>query len=583
ASGSVNAQFSGETGRDAGGRTPLTGDLALTADRGLFQIERANLRTGATALNASGQFSFKGGSHLSVNLASTDAAELQRVLIASGFAPASVEQKLDDYGVELAGKLDFNGTITGDLDDPIVNGRVSLASLALRGRELGALGAEIASNNVETRINNGRLAEPDGGGAQFSAVIPRAGENNISFDATLDRLNIGNLLAALNQKSSLTSGSSSGLATSFAGQNLAGLGPASGRISVTGYPGAMQGSADVRVAAGRIGTQPYEEIAARATFNGPVVNIETVDARLPAGRINASGTVNIEAQSFDLRAKGDDVRLDLLAQLFGATPSTPQLAGLANFDAVASGNLLDPTSYRVELNARGRDVAINGRPAGELTLTGRTTADQKFNLELTTGLLGEAGKPQVVRAQIDFGSEDLATTAETTLTATDLTPLFAALLPDSNVRVTGRATGTLRASGNLLGEEGFDLAGLKGRAEFSELVVQVEDVSLTAENPLVILFSPNELTFEKTRFTGPGTNIVFGGTAALRAGGTQNLTVNGDLNLRVLNKISPDVFLSGAARVAVSVTGSFADPRINGTASVTGASFAVLVTDERLT
>ncbi|MCA1591163.1 MAG: translocation/assembly module TamB [Acidobacteria bacterium] len=575
ASGRLNAQFSGETGREEGGRTPLTGDLALTADRGLFQIERANLRTGATQLNASGKFSFREGSNLTVKLASTDASELQRVLVSSGLIPAT-EEKLTDYGVQLAGNLDFDGTVTGSLDDPIVNGRVSLASLALRGRELGALSAEIASNNSETRINNGRLAEPDGGGAQFTAVIPRAGENNISFDATLDRANAGNLIAAL-------AGAGGRVSSILNSANLSNLGPMSGHIKVEGFPSTMGGSADVKVAAGRIGTQPYEEIAARATFSGSTINIETIDARLPGGRINASGTVNTESQSFDLRAKGDDVRLDLLTQLFGAGPNLPQLSGLANFNATVAGKLSDPNSYRVELNAQGRDVTVNGRPAGELTLTGRTTADQKFNLELTTGLLGQPGKPQVVRAQIDFGSEDLATTFETTLTGTDLTPLFQALLPDANVRVTGRATGTLKASGNLLGEEGFDIGGLKGRAEFSELTVMIEDVPLTAENPLVVLFSPKDITFEKTRFTGPGTNIVFGGTAALREGGTQSLTVNGDLNLRVLNKISPDVFLSGAARVGVAVTGSFSDPRINGTASVANATFAVLVTDERLT
>ena len=53
-----------------------------------------------------------------------------------------------------------------------------------------------------------------------------------------------------------------------------------------------------------------------------------------------------------------------------------------------------------------------------------------------------------------------------------------------------------------------------GTTADGELTVQVEDVPLTAENPLIVLFSPNEIVFERTRFTGPGTNITFGGTAA---------------------------------------------------------------------
>ncbi len=569
ASGRLDARFEGATGRDESARTPLTGELALNAERGVFQIERANLRTGATELTATGRFSFDGGSDLAINLNSSDAAELQRVALATGLLP-DIEKKVEELGVGLAGSVRFDGRITGDLDAPIVNGSFALGSLTVNGQDLGALSADIASTSAETRVNNGRLTERDGGGAQFTAVIPRTGENNISFEATLENANAGALVTAFG-------------AGRIDPKNLAGLGPASGQLSVNGYPGAMSGSADLKVGRGQIGAQPYDELVARATFSGSKVNLERLDARLPAGSLTASGTVDIEQQSFDLRAEGKDVRLDLITGLFGGSAvarSAPRLSGLANFTATASGTLVDPTSYRVELNAQGRDVTINGQPAGELTLTGRTTPDQKFNVELTTGLLG---RPQVVRASVDLGSEDLSVTAETTLTGTDLTPLFAALLPDSNVRVTGRATGTLRASGNLLGEAGFTTSNLSGRAEFSELVVQVEDVPLTAENPLVVLFTPSEVTFERTRFTGPGTNISFGGTAALGAGGRQNLTVNGDLNLRVLNNLSPNILLAGAARLGVTVTGTFESPRINGTASVAGATFATFIGDERLT
>ena len=196
ASGRLDAQFSGATGRDESARTPLTGDIALTADRGLFQIERANLRAGATGLSATGRFSFSGGSDLAVNLNSTDAAELQSVALSTGLL-SSFEDKVKSFGVQLAGNLRFNGAVTGNLNDPLVNGRFELASLTLRGRDIGALSADIASDTEATRINNGRLAEPDGGGATFAAVVPRVGENNISFDATLEGANAGNLVAAL--------------------------------------------------------------------------------------------------------------------------------------------------------------------------------------------------------------------------------------------------------------------------------------------------------------------------------------------------------------------------------------------------
>jgi autotransporter translocation and assembly factor TamB len=588
ASGRVDATFEGATGRDESARTPLTGRLALVADRGTFDIERADLRAGATEVTATGRFSFQGGSDLAVNLNSTDASEFQSVVLSTGLL-AAFEENIKRLDASLAGNLRFNGRVTGDLDAPAVNGRFELQSLNLRGRNLGALSADIASGATGTRIENGRLSEPDGGGVTFTANVPRAGENNVSFDATLEQVNAGNLLEALGVGGQQAA-TPTGTAATLVG-NLSGMGPASGRVSVTGYPGAMEGSADLRVAAGRIGSTPYDEIVARASFNGSNIKLDAFDVRLGDGQITATGSIafveagvggagGIRVPTVEnFRVDGKNVDLALVTTLFGAR-GLPALSGKADFDATLSGNPLDLARFQVALNARGRDVSVNGQPAGELTLTGRIDDNQRFVAELTTGLLG---RPQVVRATVDLAGENLPVTVETTLTGADLTPLFAALLNNPNVRVTGRAAGTIRASGDLLDEEGgFAAAAITGRAEFSELSVQVEDVPLTAESPLVVTFKPNEVTFERTRFTGPGTNIVFGGTAALGAGGRQNLTINGDLNLRVLSSARRNFFMSGVARVAAGVTGSFEQPQVTGTASVQGASLALLLSNERL-
>ncbi|MDQ1591476.1 MAG: translocation and assembly module TamB [Pyrinomonadaceae bacterium] len=571
ASGTLDARFAGETGSDAVGRTPLTGELAVRAERGQFRLDRANLRTGASELTATGDFSFKGDSNLNVKLASADAAELQRVLVASNLIPA-LEETLTDYGVGLAGRLDFDGTVRGSLDAPTINGRVALATLLVNGRDLGALTASVESTPAEVRVPDGRLVQPDGGNAQFALTYPLDGSNNGTLEATLERVDIGSLLAALptNKQSSFNS-------------QLATVGPTSGRVSVRGLPSALSGSADVRSGPGQINGEPFDEIIAKATFSGTTVTLENLDARFRAGRVTAKGTIDTQTQAFDLQAEGRGVNLGVLAGL-AAGGASPQLSGTADFTATAKGVFSDPRSFNVQIDGQGRDVLINGQSAGTLAIVGRTE-NQKFNLQLTTGILGQ---PQVVNAVVDLSNDDLNTTIETTLTNQDLTQLFATLLPNSNVRVTGRATGTLKASGKLFGEDAegvraFSFGGLRGRAEFSQLVLQIADVQLAAADPLIVQFSPNEIVFDKTQFTGPGTNVVFGGSAALGAGGRQNFTVVGDLNLRVLNGVSPDVFFAGTSHLEVRVAGTFEDPRLTGTASLTGASFSTLLTDERLT
>ena len=51
----------------------------------------------------------------------------------------------------------------------------------------------------------------------------------------------------------------------------------------------------------------------------------------------------------------------------------------------------------------------------------------------------------------------------------------------------------------------------------------------------------------------------------------------------MLSSARRNFFLAGVARVAVGVAGTFEQPQVTGTASVTGASLAVLLADERLT
>jgi translocation and assembly module TamB len=566
ASGTLTTQLRAETGETSADRIPITGDVVVSAARGVFNLQQVNLQTPATTLKASGQFSFENDSNLRVDLNSTDAAELQTVLISSGLLPA-VEDQLNNYGIGLAGELAFNGNIRGRLSDPQVNGRVSLGSLLVNGTELGSISATVESTETELRIPEGRLAERDGGGIQFLLVAPRTGDNSARVEATLDRVNAAALLAIspFGKNEQLNNTQSD----------------VSGTVKITGIPKAMSGDADLRFGPGKLAGEPLESMVAQAKFQGSEVKIDNVDVRLVAGHIVGSGNVNTETKNFDFQGRAENVQLARLTALANR-PGFPPITGIATFSTKVSGNLVasDFSSYNVEFNGEGQNVTINGRPAGAIALSGKTE-NKQLNVTLTSGLLGS---PQVVTAQVNLASERLNASVDTTLTNADLTNLFAILLPNSGVNITGKANGTISAKGDLLDEDlNFSSANLTGTANFSELSFRVEDVQLTATTPLVVKFLPGELTFEGARFTGPGTNISLDGTIATASSGKQNLSINGSLNLRVLNGLSPDFFSSGTAEVAVRIGGSFTDPRLIGTASVAGASVSVLLGNERWT
>jgi translocation and assembly module TamB len=567
ATGNVNAQLQGAP--SSADLAPLSGDVAVTANRGVFQIQRANLQTSATRLNASGQFSIEEPiSNLRVEVASTDASEIQRLLITSGALP-EVEQQFQTYGIDLAGKLNFNGTLAGALKDPLVTGHAELGSLIVNGRDLGSLNADIATTATETRVANGRLIQPNGGGAQFALVMPRTGESNTSIDATLDRMNTANLIAALPM--------AGGTREQFGSTE----GEASGSVKISGIPNKMTGVADLRFGKGRLVGEPLQSLTARATFAGSTVNIESIDAAFDAGHIVGSGKYDTETKAFDAKFTGDRVQIERLAA-FASRPGMPKFGGTAKLTATASGIFTDITSYQINFNADSTDVTIDGRPAGALKLAG-VTENKQLNVTFsTTGLLGD--QPQTITARVDLSNEKLPAVVESNITGADLTQVLKILLPETQVPVTGRASGTLRLSGNLVDDDNnFDWRGLTGSATFTELTVSVADVQLAPTGPLVIDFGPNEVTFRETRFTGPGTNVTIAGTVATGAGGRQNLAINGDVNLRVFSGLSPDVFSSGVAKLFLRITGSYEDPRFLGTAEVAGASVSVFSGDQTIT
>ena len=580
ANGSINAKLTGiaPTGSDL---APLSGELAVTADRGQFQIQRAALQTPATTLNATGQFSIEQPtSNLRLDLASSDASEIQRLLISSGAIP-ELEKQFDTYSIDLGGRLAFNGTLSGALKDPIINGHAELASLLVNQREVGSLSANIASTAVETRITDGRLVQASGGSAQFALVMPRVGKDNISIDATLDRFNAAIPLQLTPHGPPTTIDA-----------------PVSGQIKIAGLPKNMNGLADVRFGSGNIAGERLQNGSARATFSGSTINLEKADVNFDAGHVLASGKIDTSTQAFELQASGDRIQLARLRALID-NPNFPRLEGLATITSLkASGilNAVDFSSYQVEFNAESSNATLDGQSAGAVKLVGQTQ-NKQLNVTFTsTGLLGDT--PQLVTARVDLTSDKLPATIESTITNADLTQLFRILLARARgsesaaaavpeITVTGRASAQLKLSGNLMtendqGEEVLSWRGLTGTATISALSINIPDFSLTSDGPMIVELRRNELVVHDSHLTGTQTNVTLGGSIATSAGGRNTLAINGRVNLRILNLASPDVISSGVAVLNVTVGGTYENTRITGRASVTGASVSVYLGDQRV-
>ncbi len=570
ASGSVNADITANAGDDARGRVPVNGQVRLNAVNGLFNIERADLNSPNSSLTATGRFDLRDeNSDLNLALRSTDASEIDRLIRVLGVSP-ELENQLDSMDVQFAGNLSFDGAVTGNLSDPIVDGKASLESLIMRGRPIGSVATNINVSPFGIELRDGRLEEQGGGNAEFAVSIPTSGVNNIAVTATLTNVNAGNLLSAL----PITLPES---LRDFSGQT-------SGSVNITGLPNDSRGDVNLTSASGTIAGQSFDSMAVKAVFNGTRVNLEQAEMTLGSGRLTAGGGYDRVSGEFDLDIRGQAVPVPLLVALLPQSTSIPTVAGNVDFNAQAHGIADRPSTYNVNFDGVASDVRINESVLGRIVFKGQTM-NQILTAELTADL---EGRPQVVNATVDFSREDMPFRVATDFNQSPLSPFFAFVPQLSGMPVTGMGTGRIEFGGNLSGLDAqgqrvFSAEGLTGRAEFSQLALQIQDTPLNAVEPVVVTFDTTAINFVSARFAGGGSNMTVQGTKALTANGMNDLNINGRVNLSLLNLVSKDTFFSGFADTSIRYFGPNETARLSGTANVVNGSVAAFLGSDRFT
>jgi len=570
ASGNLTADISANAGTAERGLIPVTGRVEATATNGLFNVNVARLNTEKSEFNATGNFDLNGyNSNLNIALNSTDAHEIDRIIRVLNLSP-EFQQKADEYKAEFAGNLKFNGTLTGNVSNPTIDGKASLDFLILRERTLGSLATDIFVSPDGTELKNGVLQEPDGGNLAFNVNIPSGGTNNISVQATLTNINTGNILAALPVD----------LPESLRGLQA----DTSGTLNLSGLPNAMQGEANLTAKNGTLQGQTFDTLDTRLTFAGNTVNLETFNAKFGEGTLTAKGTYQTDSTAFDFNIDGKGIPFARIRPFIPSSEKIPDIGGTINLTAKATGRTDDSKSYEINFNGTGTGVTFNGNALGEVTFNGKTE-NQQLNASLTANL---EGQQQNITANINFADPNLPFRAETTFNNTELAPFIALVRQPGDIAINGQATGRVFLEGNLSsinasGVREFTTANLKGSADFTQLALQIGDTPIAAVEPVAVRFDMNQIVVESAKFAGGGSNLVVDGTIALKDNVVNNLNIDGRINLSILNAISRNTFFAGLADVNVRLTGPNQTARLNGTAEMQNASASAFIGSERIT
>ena len=570
ASGTLNADITANAGSADKGLVPVSGKINVTGTNGLFNVDLANLNTENSKLTATGKFDLKdANSNLIVGLTSTDASEVDRLVRVLGVS-RELEHQFDSMQMQFAGNLKFDGTITGNLSDPTIEGRASLDSLSMRGRDVGSVTTEIAVSPLGVELRNGKLQERGGGNALFSINIPYGGKNNVAVKATLSGVNAGNLFAAL---------------PIDLPERIRDLdGSTSGTIDISGLPNESRGEVNLAAAKGTIAGQAFDNLLVKAVFNGTMVDLQKGEMQIGAGHLSATGNYDRASQSFNLALTGTTIPAPLLIALLPKNDGIPSITGDVNFVAKATGLADKTASYDVNFSGSAPNLVVGENTLGTVAFKG-STVNQMLTADLTADL---GGHPQLINATVNFGNDDLPFMVATDFNQSPIAPFIAFIPQLKNVPVTGTGTGRVEFGGNLsrvddTGNRVYSAADLNGTAQFSQLALQIQDTPLSAAEPILIRFNTKEIIFEKARFSGGGSNMTIAGTKALTADGVNNLSIDGRINLSLANLATKDTFFSGFADTSIRLQGPNSTARLSGTANVVNGSVATFVGTDRFT
>ncbi len=573
ANGIIEAKIAANASKDENSKIPINGDVKLTAENGVFSINRADLKTEKTKLLASGEFSLRDEiSNLNVVISSSDASEIQNLIVLFALSP-ELEKQIAENRIELAGNFYFDGKVTGKLDNPETYGNVKLDSIMMRGQNLGSLKSEIFVAPDKIEIKNGKLEDNNGGYVAFNVRIPQPTKDNIDVQAFLENYGLSSLLLALPLEN-------------YVPENLRKVeAKTSGEIALAGLPNKASGKIVLRSNKGTIAGEPFDSFSSEIILNEAFAKIEKFEIRQGEAFLVGKGTYDGESTELNLNLEGKSFQISRLLAFIPNSENLPAIDGILNFTAQVQGEVLETSTYNVSFSGEGDNVSVNGQTIGSIDFRGIT----ENKLLKSVFAINYENNRQEIFAEVNFADENLPLRVYSNLDNANLTPFLSLYKPSNaeNLNLSGTATGKFLIEGNLAekdakGNRVFSFDYLSGSLNLSAFSLQINEIPLALAEPLQIRFSKREIIFDNAKFISADSILSISGTKALQDEVANNLSINGKVNLRLLDIVSRNTFFGGVADVSVRLTGSNRNLNLSGTASTENGSLSTFIGSERL-
>jgi len=528
------------------GELPLKAHLRATY-RGAgedLEIAEFSANTPSTEIHASGSLSSAAAVRFSVT--TTDLNEWRPFLGALTHG--------NQIPVNLRGQASFSGTASGRLSDVMLAG-------SLRAEDFNLLAPATSRaperwvhwDNLATflQVSNHEIAARNG--------LLQHGEASIRFDASA-QLQKGQFL----DQSPFTihldmRNADFGEAMALAGYNYPVSGTGDVRVRASGTRANPHGEGHVELTHVGAYGQKADRFSSDLRFVQDEVELNNIRMAYGQAQVTGGGTYNLSSGSLRFNLSGRDFELSQMAALQGQRTS---VEGRLDFAAQGAGTRDEPV---IQARVHVRDLTFDHERAGDFLIDAETHG---HDLHLT-------GRSQ-------FGQADLQVDGDVHLTGdwpADLNLKFTRLDIDAALRaylqgkVTGHSAtgGTLQIKGPLRHPGDLSLTG-----SLNDLHVDVENIKLDNSGPVKFSVADHVLRLEQFHLVGERTDLTAVGTVQLTGDRALQMQAQGRMNLRLIESFNRDFTSSGVVTAKVDVSGTVAQPLVQGRMEIARGSIAYI-------
>ncbi len=521
-----------------------SGSLRYLSRDGELTISRLRLAAPDARIELSGTFLRSGAGQAEIEASARSKRALERIL-------ATVQPRADLPPSAPEGQYSFRGRMKsqrGQMQTAVLEGEMTIEDFLVGGQrwERLSLRGEFSAAGMDVR--QGQLV--DGAGRlQLRGTVPLRGDKALKLAVSASEMNAAKIAEA-------------------SGFGLPIDGSLSMDLEVLGSLDAPLAEARVTVEAPRFFTERFDRLTAEVLYGSEGFELRNASLVRANSTLRASASMNPEDQqiAIDLASNGWPIAgFDLVR------PLAPGLTGTLRFAVRGTGRLGESQllrTLRLEgdwdvADLRSNDLSL-GHWQGEIRSgSERQSLELDWEAEVFGGaVLGRAAlwqlEPTSYSGNVEYHNLDPGG--------------LAALVNLPADAIDGEVTGKARFGGVVGAADTFQVNGTVERAEVRLLATGNDSAVISNVFPMRWGIRNGTLRLDSMNFSAPGTEFEVDGSIAIRGNRELDLGLDGTFNMALLGDLLGGAEFEGASSVSARIEGTAAEPSLEGSIEVLGAT-----------